>query len=370
MTDFGGIGPWWPFIPTMTLTPSLASLLVIDATGEKAAMVGRVWFPEGTGSKNISRVGFRFGAITKAGGSALTVSLQNADVALGPPLQPDETQDQTVAIANADAAFATNTWIRTGTFNTTRSVAHGEFLGVVIEFDGAGRLGADSVVIQGIGIGSAAQFPSNHQGTSVLKTGGTWANQLQYMNIILEFDDGTFGTLEGSLPMSAFTAHSFNSGTAVSDEYATAFTVPFECEVDGLWAIINMAASAECELILYQGTTALQTVAIDQDSIVGTGARTLYVPIPRTALSPGNQYYVAVRPTTGNTVIVYSYDVADVLQLDCSSGGQDFCFATRLDQGSWAANTTTRRMLGGTRLASIETGGGAVMPPAMNGGFL
>src|SRR5687768_5910779 len=87
----------------------------IDATGEKQAWCGPVWFQERTGSKQIVRVGFRLATVVKAGGSGLTVSLQNVNTAPAAlnTLQPDETQDQTVAIANGDAGFTSNVWYRT-----------------------------------------------------------------------------------------------------------------------------------------------------------------------------------------------------------------------------------------------------------------
>ena len=133
--------------------------------------MGKVWFAERTGTKDIRRVGFRFGTVTKAGGSAVTVSLQDVNLAAGPPLQPDEVQDQTVAIANADAGFATGLWYRTGTLSADRTVAYGEDLCVVFEYDGAGRLGSDVVNIAYSSVGLEG-LP--HSANVVLKT-ASWA---------------------------------------------------------------------------------------------------------------------------------------------------------------------------------------------------
>src|SRR5688572_26574526 len=126
-----GVGLWIPDNRLISMAPNLSNNSPIDATGEQFAISGPVWFKEGTGTKDITRVGFSFGTITKAGGSGLTVSLQNVSAVAGPPLQPDGTQDQTVAIANGNAAFASNTWIRTDALSANRTVSFGENLSVV-----------------------------------------------------------------------------------------------------------------------------------------------------------------------------------------------------------------------------------------------
>src|SRR5262245_9299830 len=129
-----GNGLWIPSpsLPySFAAAPALSTLLLIDATGEEAAFCGRVFFPVRSGTKDVRKVGFRFGAVTKAGGSALTVSLQDVNLGTGPTMQPDETQDQTVAVANADAGFTSNAWYQTGALSADRTVALGELLAVV-----------------------------------------------------------------------------------------------------------------------------------------------------------------------------------------------------------------------------------------------
>jgi len=124
----------------MSIAPSMVNAATIDATGEKLAWCGG-FVHQDRAAKDITRVGFFFGSsLIKAGGSSLTVSLQDVS-ATAAPLQPDETQDQTVAIANGDAGFASSTWYRTGALSANRTVSHGEQLAVVLEFDGGGRLG-------------------------------------------------------------------------------------------------------------------------------------------------------------------------------------------------------------------------------------
>jgi hypothetical protein len=349
------------------------STFVIDATGEKIAMMGRVWFPDRTGTKDISRLGWRFGAVTKSGGSSIIGSLQTVSAASGPPGQPDEVQDQTVTIANGNAAFASNTWIRTDALSANRTVSYGEMLAVVVEYDGSGRLGADSVVVSGFA--SSVQW-ANASVAAALKTGGTWANAAVFPMVVLEFSDGTFGTLDTALPATAFNTHANNSG-ATPDEYAMPFTVPFACSCDGLGGVFSVTnSSSDFELVLYEGTTPLQTVTVDATQLRAAGVQArVAVPIPATTLSPGTQYYAAVKPTTANNVSAYSVDVNDANHLTCWPGGTPLAYTTRTDAGAWAAATATRRLMVDVRLSAFDdgaggAGGGLLRPVGLSGGLV
>ena len=343
------------------VTPAFGTSVVIDATGEKAAYVGRVWFPARTGTKAVRRVGFRFGAVTKAGGSALTISLQDVSTSSGPPANPDGTQDQTVAVANGDAAFASNTWYRSGTLSADRTVTYGDLLAVVVEFDGSGRLGSDSVALAYLFTSGDTSNYSVH-GAQVLLNTGSWALQTGVPNVVLEFDDGSFGTLDGSAPMSALNTHTYSSSSN-PDEYALEFVVTAPVKIDAIWAVVGPgSASANLDLVLYSGTTALQTVSVDGNTAGASNNRQLLVPIPETELSTGTTYRIAVKPTTTNNVNAFSFDVDDANQLVCN-GGTGMTYTTRVDAGSWAAATATRCLFAGYRVSSIHdgTGGGGGM---------
>jgi hypothetical protein len=345
-----------PLVLPISGAPSyaVATPLTIDATGEMAAFVGRMSNPT-RATKDVRKVHFRFGTVTKAGGSALTVSLQTVNAAVGPPYQPDETQDQTVAIANADAGFVSNTWYTTGALSADRTVAYGEMLAVVIEYDGGGRLGADTVGISALG-GSTAHVTMS-EGGCALKT-ASWAAASGWNNVVLEFSDGTFGTLEQSVLASAVNTHSFNSGST-PDEHALAFTVPLACKVDGIFAHLAIQAGADVDLVLYQGTSALATGSIDANAIRSAAGAAFFTPIAEQTLTASTQYYVAVKPTTTTSVSAYSLDVSAVGHMALNDGGTNFNYSTRTDAGSWAAVTTTRRLVAGIRISSVDDGNGS-----------
>ena len=331
--------------------------MLIDATGEKIAYAGRIKWAGGNwgDTKDISRVCFRFGNVTKAGGSGLTLSLQDVSLTTGPVMQPDETQDQTVAIANGDANFASNTWYRSNALSANRTVSYGDLVAVVIEYDGSGRLGSDSVTTAcTVGFNDFSQ-----QCVSALKTGGTWAAKTGFApNVIFEFSGGDFGSFEGSYPMSAVTTQTFASSTASADEYAMQFTVPGPCKIDGFWAIVG--GSGEYEVNLYAGST-LQSnfpITVDNNARASTSDRTLIVPIPPTTLAAGTTYRVSIRPTTTTSINLRTFSVADANHLTCHPGGTAFIQATQVDQGgTWTTTSTTRPFMG-IRISAIDDGAG------------
>lgn len=329
----------------------------IDATGEKVAIMGAMFIPSRT-TKSIHKIHFRFGAVTKAGGSGLTASLQNLTTASSGPL-PDESQDETVAIANADAGFASNTWYTTGALSADRSVNLGDRIAVVIEFNGSGRLGADSVVISGLQLtGGDAK---NTLPMVALKTASWVLTSVVSPNVIFEFSDGSFGTFAGSYPASAINSHVYKQDTAGADEYALKITLPFACKSDGAFIRVNTGAvTGDFDVILYDGTTSIASVSIDGAEVAGMGARPFKIQwASEVSLSAGTAYRLAVKPTqTTSTVTVTSTDVAAAGHLVCMQGGPDMCHSTRLDLGSWS-DTTTRRLLGfGLSISQLHDGSG------------
>jgi len=346
------------WMPRNQLVSAFTTSGLIDATGEKFAFIGPVWTPS-YGTKSIRKVGFRFGTVVKAGGSALTVSLQDVDTANGPPYRPDETQDQTVAIANANAAFVSNTWIQTGNLSADRSVAFGEMLAIVVEFDGGGRLGADSVIIN-----AQAASVFQHGAGVVLKTGGTWALLNVNNNVVLEFSDGTIGGLLDGWTYSGLGTANINTGST-PDEVALEFQVPWQCQVDAAWVGVSAAAAADYQIVLYDsdGNTPFTngTITVDANQQFSTSA------LPNLRLFGGviqleanTTYRLALKPTTATNIAYYYGDVNTASYLGPLDGIASFLFTSRTDAGAWAAATTTRRPFMGLRFVGFhDTGGGA-----------
>lgn len=349
-------GVWIPAPPGNQTTPVFASS-VIDATGEKLAFIGRVWNKD-RATKSIVKVGFQFGSVTKAGGSALTVSLQDVDVVNGPPFRPDGTQDQTVAVANADAGFTSNSWYQTAALSASRSVAFGELLSVVIEYDGGGRLGADAVNINSLNLASGT-ITWLTSGVSLLAS-GSWGAVQALPNVILEFTDGTFGTFDYGWPVTAMGSVDYDNAS-VADEIALEFTVPVQCKCDGAYMFVSVnAGGSNFDIVLYEGTNSIiATVSHDANAVHSVGAgvgKYVAVPFPEVTLRPSSIYRLALKPTTTGNINLFYFDVNDANHFQAHAGGTSWVYNTRADAGSWGTATTTRRPWAGIKISALEHG--------------
>lgn len=360
--------------------PTLATAgLLIDASTEKLAYVGRVFFHARSGTKDIERVGFRFGSVTKSGGSGLTVSLQDVLDTSGPPYTPDEVQDQTVAIANGNASFASNTWIRTGTLSANRTVSNGDWLAVVIEFDGSGRLAPDAVNLSCLNLETGSTPFSFSAAGAIFKTGGSWAAVTNGVNsvvpnLVLEFSDGSFGTLWQAVPLSSLSSVTYSSSSS-PDEYALEFSLPFPCKVDGAWLVGAISAGANAEVVLYDGTSVMEAITVDANRLMSNTIRRWSNNFTgELTLAANTTYRLALKPTTTTSLALSYIDVSDANHFAALDGGTAMCLATRVNAGAWDAPTTTRRPLMGLYLSSFDDGvgggGGAPYHGAMSGGML
>lgn len=345
------------YFPPITIrnSPAFDSSLVIDATGEKIALIGRVvWQDRADASKDITKIGFRFGAVTKAGGSGLTVSLQDVSTTAS-PTQPDETQDQTVAIANGDAGFTSNVWYTTAALSANRTVNFGDEIAVVIEYDGSGRLGADSVVISAMTTSLTTVFGP----TCALKT-ASWAIISTEPNIIFEFADGAFGTFDGALGVTTLGSVNINTGTT-PDEVGMLFQFPFPVTVEGAWVQIEVANnSADFDLILYNSAgTALQTLSADATKarITGSGQVCYFVFATPQALTKNTDYRLVIKPTTANNVGFRQRTLNSATYRPVFGGGTAWAKTERTDAGAWT-DTTTLALQMGLKISAGDDGAG------------
>lgn len=319
--------------------------MLMNDAAEKMAFCGPVWFAERTGTKSITRVGFNFGSVTKSGGSGLTVSLQDVSTTAD-PMRPDGAQDQTVAVANGDAGFVSNTWYRTGALSASRSVAFGEMLAVVIEWDGLGRLGSDSVVLRCVNGSEVTHFSVS---TLLFDNGFAldWYSREVMPNLVLEFSDGTFGTLFGAFPCSNIGSVNFTAASS-PDEIGLEFSVPVAETVEGASFGFQLTGTAgDSELTLYNGTTVVERQEMPAyaggDTTSSICWNSTLFDVPR-ALTPLTAYILAVAAlSTGNIRIAW-HEVADAGHWACHVGSSSWAYITRTNGGAWSAPTPLRRM--------------------------
>ena len=352
---------------------------LMDATGERICIVGEVWHPtQKTGSMSaIRRVHFRCGAVTFNAASRLRVSLQNLSLTVGPPQQPDGTQDQFVDLATLTANAMNNS----GVLSADRAVnlsndslgdADSRWLAVVFQYQVF--TAADSIIINGIAGGATATGVVGNTGPQLIWI-ASWANisNAELGNVILECADGTFAFLEGCGCYSAVSSVVISSTGAIR-RAGYKFRFPVEVQIDRFMLMGQVTAGADGRLVLYgsDGTTEERSVDVDANAVnVNNAANRQYRAVftPFTCLA--NTYYRAVWVASTTTAItVPNMDVGAVGHMDGLNGGLDWHW-TQHDGTSWA-DTTTRRPNGSIGISGVHNGaggGGLLTNPGMSGGM-
>lgn len=165
----------------------------------------------------------------------------------------------------------------------------------------------------------------------------------------------------------------FNLNTAGADEYALKITPPFKARIAGIWHNYLTAAGADYEAILYEGTTARATQAIDGDyNSISVSVRHCLFATPYT-IAAGTTYYAAIRPTTTANVTYRNYTLEAAKSEQGLGIPQNSCLATRVDQGAWDATATTTLPSIGLIIDQLDDGaggaGGLLTHPGMAGGM-
>jgi hypothetical protein len=151
-------------------------------------------------------------------------------------------------------------------------------------------------------------------------------------------------------PVETIGAVNFSSDST-PDEYAMAFTIPAEWytgyTVAGLRANLQFpTAGKTINVVLYSGTTVLQTVAWDTDNArnQGNGGALLEVYFTDTtlaALDGGTQYRIAIQPQdTGTLVNVPTLGMDSANDRQAWAAGANCYLSTRTNAGAWTDDTT------------------------------
>lgn len=377
LTNFKGDQPWiYDMVINAAGPVAYQAAATIDASAEKIAFVGNIWHPTvKTGTINIRKVLFRTGAITFNAASTVRVSLQDISATAGPPYQPDGTQDQTYDFA-LGAGLTANTWTSTGNLSADRAVdlsavsfsdANSRFICVVFEFQTF--TAADSIVISVMNMG-VSPINSYLAGQCLLNT-ASWSLLFQAFPVVaFECDDGTYAFMDCGLPFSAVGSVNVASNGAIRAA-GLKFRFPMEVTTEALLLGIMCASGADGSLVLYDtdGTTALVTVAVDNDPVASNAtmrhAMARYQPVTHAA----NSYYrlVFVSSTASATTVYYAdFNAAGIL--DGMAMGQDAHWTQRDSAGVWT-DTTTRRPHFGLKISSVHDGagggGGSVAMPVI-----
>jgi hypothetical protein len=330
------------------------SSLLIDASGEKVAFLVRV--PK-TG--NIRTIRFRLNTTTT--GQTLRAGIYTFD-ANGDPTTTayGGMAVGTVAVANTDDNVE-----KVVTLATDAAATKGDYVAVVIEFDGT----VGSLNIGYVALGTTFGLPCVSHLTAA------WVRQLSSPVVALGYDDESYEPLFGCSPFTVGLGQtSYNAGTGTFDEHASKFTASVAGRIVGALVMMQVAAGADFEFLCYDGTTALATKAYDGDLFSNpANIRPVILEFDSpVTVAAGDVRRLAIRPTTANNVQVTEGTVG-VAAAMAAAFGADFHASRRLNQGAWNDDlTTTVRFIFPIYDQFDDAaggGGGLLTHPGMSGGM-
>lgn len=313
-------GVWIPTCTTGFFTYD-ETVLVIDASGEKAALI--LQCPK---AGVLDRFDAHVAVVTNSPDNGLRFSFQTVSDVTGLP-----TGTLLGATTNAQVTYAhpvTTGWKST-TFAETVTVTRGQKIACVIDIPSF--TAGDSVTMRAYdqqlhGFPYGISATSTRQGVNVPIIG-------------LHYTDG-YAYISPTLPaITDATNLGVNVNTAGADEYALAFSLPFPYKLNAVQAILVVDAGADFEWVLYDsdGTTVLAVLTYDGDVTSSAGLRAYHAFLQsEVTLLANTTYRLSVRPTTVNNVAVYFYAYPSLAAMESKPGGGAFFLSTRLNQGgSW-----------------------------------
>jgi hypothetical protein len=335
-------GLWIPEpLPSLFGYVALGNGVLLDASGEKLAMVFRA--PK-TGT--LDRFEFLLGTVTQAPASGLKCSFQNVDLATG---MPDETVDENATVT---AGLTSGAWVNPGSFSAGRAVTRGDLVAAVVEF--ASWAAGDALTLDRLYL--SAYTPPAHTYYGPKKLGGTWDKTEEMLPPwALRYTDGSYALVPGGYPVSAIADVGFGSGSS-PDEIGVRFTVPMACRLQGVFLRMVTAASSTFDVVLYQGSTVVETVTTDGDATIAGSGRGILVLFD--SLLAANTLYRSVLKPSATSQNLFLFTVASAAIMDAFGGGQAWHQTERTDAGAWT-DTPTKRPWMSLWLSQVDDGAGS-----------
>ena len=322
------MGLWLPQVAASIIRPTLSwSTAAVDAATEKFAMVGKITLAgrAAGGTKTISSAGGKIhadlGAVTWAdGATSLDVGIQDLSGA-----NPDGTFDVLGTFVPGVETLTANSVNTFAMESGTKTLTHNQSIAVV--WDMAARGGADVVNI-GCTIGPS----SIARPYCRVDTTGTYAAIARFPNVLIEFDDATFGWFSPYLfRTNSVTTTAFQVGTGTADEYGSRFVLPWPASIEGIsLPLIFSAAAADFELNIYTDIAGSPSVVaqevVDSTEMGNTSTTDAWMTVDfgtPYALSAGTVYGWSVRPTTASTVTMTNYTFGTNAQMASLGMGKE-----------------------------------------------
>lgn len=345
--------------------PSDACL--VDADQEEAQFIGRVVLPAGTGSKTFGTSGSGISwlpgaSITFQATATLRVGIKKSsvvDAANGPPARAtigSAAFNVWKDLTGGTDTITSTTWRTDSMANTDGAnvtVSHGDLIAVCFLMSITSS--AQSVKVRGAQLTSLNNFPA----TTLVTSGPTYAAQLENPNVVLTFDDGTIGWLDGTF---LFSTAGGSEAPGNGNIYANILQLPFDCAVDAIALPITEAGTTNFDVGLWStpaGTpTAMTngTLNVDPQILGSSAVRVGYFTLPaEVSLSKNTAYAAGLKQNSATGITIYWNDVAAAAQHQ-ANGLDSNTYAAKSSAGASfsAQNSSLRRMVCFVRISSID----------------
>lgn len=327
----------FPNVPRFATRTAVYLNLLVDASGKKAAAV--IYAPK---SGTVAKIGWRTGTVTAS--TSTDVRLETVDTTSGDP-------SGTLWATNTngtEATVASNTWYAT-TLTAGASVTKGDLLAVVIAPSGTPNY---NVSTGDSGGGLSINFPYVDLYTT------SWAKTSVAPVVALEYNDGSYEPIPGTLPASNYSSPAFNSGST-PDEKGLHFKFAFPVRVTGFCAAFEQDTDTTFKLYDSDGATVLASVSVDSNARAAVSHSFFchYFTTTHT-LAKDTFYRLTAVPSSTTNCTMAEITVASVAAMDAWEGGQNLHMTERTDGGAWS-QTTTKRPLISLVIDGLDNGAGS-----------
>jgi hypothetical protein len=330
---------WLPASPAITNGALSLASFTCNASGDRVGFV--IQAPK---AGTLHSFEFRTSSVLNNPDNGVRLSFQS--VAAG---DPNGTQSQYRDITGTISASSWQTPPGPLTDDGTdtgvkRTVTKGETFACVVDF--VNFVASDSFAVTVLGINAAGQPIVTNQYVADGSSGSYSKNTTNLPILALKYDDGSYGEFDVPIwPILATNSNTFNSGST-PDERALRGQFSAPCRCAGGWARIDLDGPAD--LVLYDNASSvLASASLNENwRSVNNGVPFRALWSSAVTLSAATTYRLAVKPTSGASIISYDFDVNSAGLMACVSGGAQFYGSTRTNAGAWTDTTTQRPVMG------------------------
>lgn len=320
-----------PEMRPLTVPPVFSSATSISAANHKYCVSGSLGHKDGPGAtKTLTKIHWMMGTVTVVAGlTNVRVGVQGVNTGTGAPRRANGTYLGAGAgfVDHLISAFSSDTWFISGAINSGAgvTVVVGQPISAVMEITSLSA--GESLVAKGLGR-AAEKYNRLAPGALNRATAGTTYTAFDiHGSVILEFSDGSFGTILGAWPCSGVTTTNFSNASSQA-EYGVILNSKFPRGAGGWWGVLALAASATGTVTLYSdpfgipvstGLTWSLDVAQVGAAASASALDEMFQALPA-ALAANTDYCLAVLATSANNLTVYSTQVIAAAHLDALAG--------------------------------------------------